>query len=353
MPGLGDLEEIGSPTTAASVAIVSLVVYLALFFLQPILMPLAIAILLYFLIRAPERFLFERVGNSYLSYALVLGSAILVAYIISVVLYDNLSDFIAEIPEINADLDEKLETYSEADLYGLEIIFSSSEVVSRIASPANIEKFAISILGSVGSFMTTMGTVLLFLIFLMLEEKTLPSRFKSAFPDSYDRVETIVANSSDSISTYVISKATCSAGQAAIVTILLSPLVFDIPGWFLFGTLCFLLDFIPVLGALLATIPPIMIGLIVLDPSNALLLSILLIANQQLFGSFIEPNLSGSRLGISPLVLLLTVMLSAQVWGIAGAIIGVPIVIIVRLALEEDERTKPIAMMLAKSYEEE
>ena len=73
MPGLGDLEEIGSPTTAASVAIVSLVVYLALFFLQPILMPLAIAILLYFLIRAPERFLFERVGNSYLSYALVLG----------------------------------------------------------------------------------------------------------------------------------------------------------------------------------------------------------------------------------------------------------------------------------------
>ena len=72
-----------------------------------------------------------------------------------------------------------------------------------------------------------------------------------------------------------------------------------------------------------------------------------------MFGSFIEPNLSGSRLGISPLVLLLTVMLSAQVWGIAGAIIGVPIVIIVRLALEEDERTKPIAMMLAKSYEEE
>tara|TARA_B100000131_G_scaffold103436_1_gene100455 strand:- start:3921 stop:4982 length:1062 start_codon:yes stop_codon:yes gene_type:complete len=353
MSSHGNLDDIGSPTTAASVAIVSLVVYLALFFLQPILMPLAIAILLYFLIRAPERYLFERVQNSYLSYALVLGSAVIVAYLISVVLYGNLSEFIDQIPEINAALDEKLQRYSEADLYGFEVIFSSSEVVSRIASPENIEKFAISILGSVGSFMTTMGTVLLFLVFLMLEEKTLPDRFKSAFPESYERVRTIVANSSESISTYVISKATCSAGQAAVLAILLSPICFDIPGWFLFGTLCFLLDFIPVLGALLATIPPVMIGLIVLEPGSALLMALFLVGNQQLFGSFIEPNLSGSRLGISPLVLLLTVMLSAQVWGIAGAIIGVPIVIIVRLALEEDERTRPIAMMLAKAYEEE
>ena len=69
--------------------------------------------------------------------------------------------------------------------------------------------------------------------------------------------------------------------------------------------------------------------------------------------SIIEPNLSGQRLGISPLVLLLTVMVSASVWGISGAIIGVPIMIIARIALEEDERTRPIALMLAKEVHEE
>jgi AI-2 transport protein TqsA len=128
-----------------------------------------------------------------------------------------------------------------------------------------------------------------------------------------------------------------------------------IPGWFLFGTLCFLLDFIPVLGALLATIPPLAIALIVLDPIEAMVLGALMIGNQQLFGSIIEPNLSGQRLGISPLVLLMTVMLSYSVWGISGAIIGVPIMIIARIALEGDERTRPIALMLAKkaSPEEE
>ena len=126
-----------------------------------------------------------------------------------------------------------------------------------------------------------------------------------------------------------------------------------IPGWFLFGVLCFLLDFIPILGAILATIPPMMIALIVLDPLQAVLLGFGMIANQQLFGSIIEPNLSGQRLGISPLVLLLTVMVSAAVWGISGAIIGVPIMIIARIALEEDDRTRPIALMLAKEVHEE
>ena len=196
-----------------------------------------------------------------------------------------------------------------------------------------------------------MVTVALFVIFLILEEKSLPGRFKAAFPDSFERLETIVSNSSESISTYVISKATCSAGQAIVLAMLLW--IMDIPGWFLFGTLCFLLDFIPVLGALLATIPPLIIALIVLDPLQALLLGVAMIGNQQLFGSIIEPNLSGQRLGISPLVLLLTVMVSASVWGISGAIIGVPIMIIARIALEEDERTRPIALMLAKKVTEE
>ena len=52
-------------------------------------------------------------------------------------------------------------------------------------------------------------------------------------------------------------------------------------------------------------------------------------------------------------MLLLTVMLFSQVWGIAGAIIGTPIIIIARLILDENERTRPVAMMMANTVEEE
>ena len=90
-----------------------------------------------------------------------------------------------------------------------------------------------------------------------------------------------------------------------------------------------------------------------LEPLTALLMLALLIGNQQMFGSLVEPNLSGAKIGISPLVLLLTVMLFSQVWGIAGAIIGAPMIIMIRLILDENERTRPVAVMMANDVEEE
>ncbi|MEO2115077.1 MAG: AI-2E family transporter [Candidatus Poseidoniia archaeon] len=344
--------------TIANFGIITLVGYLVLVNLKPILMPLAIAVLIYFLIRAPEQYLIERFDvvsrMPMLAYGVILAFGVMASYAVSILLYRNIDQFKDEMNKEGGlidKFDEKWTNLGEANLYGFEDLITSQKTIENVLDPQNIQDFATHILADLASFMTTMATVAIFVIFLILEEKSLPGRFKAAFPSSYSRVRNIVSNSSEAISTYVISKATCSAGQAIILTFLLWYM--EIPGWFLFGVLCFMLDFIPILGALLATIPPMMIALIVLDPIQALFLGVAMIGNQQLFGSFIEPNLSGQRLGISPLVLLLTVMVSASVWGISGAIIGVPIMIIARIALEEDERTRPIALMLAMKVREE
>ena len=344
--------------TIANFGIITLVGYLVLINLKAILMPLAIAVLIYFLIRAPEQYLIERFDivsrMPMLAYGVILAFGALVSYAVSILLYRNIDQFKDEMNKEGGlidKFDEKWTNLGETNLYGLEDVITSQETIENVLDPQNIQDFATNILADLASFMTTMVTVAIFVIFIILEEKSLPGRFRAAFPSSYGRVRNIVSNSSEAISTYVISKATCSAGQAIVLAFLLWAM--GIPGWFLFGVLCFLLDFVPILGALLATIPPMMIALIVLDPLQALVLGALMIANQQLFGSFIEPNLSGQRLGISPLVLLLTVMVSASVWGISGAIIGVPLMIIARIALEEDERTRPIALMLAMKVHEE
>jgi AI-2 transport protein TqsA len=340
-------------TTAASAAIVGVVVYLALVHLKPILMPLAIAVLLFFLIKPVERYIHAKVANEFVSYGTVLLTFIITMYVISIFLYEQLSLFVDEVPEITAALEEKRAKYAQSDLYGLEIIFSDSSWVDVLASPSNIEVFVLAILGSLGAFVGTMITVLIFLLFIILEEHTIAKRFNAAFPQSTGRARSIVHDSMESISAYVVSKVTCSGGQAVVMTIIISPIGFDIPGWFLFGVLCFLLDFIPILGALFATIPPVLIGFIMLEPLTALLMLALLIGNQQMFGSLVEPNLSGAKIGISPLVLLLTVMLFSQVWGIAGAIIGAPMIIMIRLILDENERTRPVAVMMANDVEEE
>ena len=340
-------------TTAASVAIVGVVVYLALVHLKPILMPLAMAVLLYFLIKPPEQYIHAKVGNRFVSYGTVILIFIITMYFLSIFLYEQLSLFVEDVPEITAALEEKRAKYAASDLYGLEIIFSDSTWVEVLASPSNIETFVLAILGSLGAFVGTMVTVLIFLLFIVLEEHTIAKRFRAAFPASTGRAGNIVRDSTESISAYVVSKVTCSGGQAIVMTLILSPIGFNIPGWFLFGVLCFLLDFIPILGALFATIPPVLIGFIMLEPLTAVFMLAMLIGNQQVFGSLVEPNLSGAKIGISPLVLLLTVMLFSQVWGIAGAIIGAPMIIMIRLILDENERTRPVAVMMANDVEEE
>ena len=340
-------------TTAASVAIVGVVVYLGLVHLKPILMPLAMAVLLYFLIKPPEQYIHAKVGNRFVSYGTVILTFIITMYFLSIFLYEQLSLFVEDVPEITAALEEKRAKYAASDLYGLEIIFSDSTWVEVLASPSNIETFVLAILGSLGAFVGTMVTVLIFLLFIILEEHTIAKRFRAAFPASTGRAGNIVRDSTESISAYVVSKVTCSGGQAIVMTLILSPVGFNIPGWFLFGVLCFLLDFIPILGALFATIPPVLIGFIMMEPLTAVFMLALLIGNQQVFGSLVEPNLSGAKIGISPLVLLLTVMLFSQVWGIAGAIIGAPMIIMIRLILDENERTRPVAVMMANDVEEE
>ena len=113
-------------TTAASVAIVGVVVYLALVHLKPILMPLAMAVLLYFLIKPPEQYIYAKVGNRFVSYGTVILTFILTMYFLSIFLYEQLSLFVDEVPEITAALEEKRAKYAASDLYGLEIIFSDS-----------------------------------------------------------------------------------------------------------------------------------------------------------------------------------------------------------------------------------
>ena len=96
-------------------------------------------------------------------------------------------------------------------------------------------------------------------------------------------------------------------------------------------------------------IPPGILALILLEPGTALLMIALLIGNQQAWGAFVEPQLSGQRLDMSPIVLLILVSFWGWAWGIMGAVLGVPLAVIMKIALESDPRTRPIALLLSQN----
>ena len=151
-----------------------------------------------------------------------------------------------------------------------------------------------------------------------------------------------------------MTRATVALGQAVVAGIVLWYL--GVPGWFMWASITFMMDFIPYVGALISLIPPIFIGLIMLSGPQAIALILVLVANQQAWGAVVEPQLAGQRLDISPIVLLLLVAFWGWAWGVMGMVLGVPLAVIMKIALESDPRTRPIALLLSqdpKPVEEE
>ena len=80
--------------------------------------------------------------------------------------------------------------------------------------------------------------------------------------------------------------------------------IYGIDLWFVWAVMTFILNYVPYIGSLIATIPPLILGLILLTPTGLLTLTILLLVNQQVWGNYIETKRAGMAIDLSPVVLL-------------------------------------------------
>jgi predicted PurR-regulated permease PerM len=333
-------------STVSDILVILLISILAIIHLKAVIQPLVIATLLFLLIRPPANWLEQRFGHPLLAYGGLLSIIGLLVFFASQILYWNLTEFtqVETQDRISEAFTEKMSRLENQKIFGYEIDTSG---LTELVSIDVITTFATDFVGSIAGFTASAATVFIFLLFIILEAETLPNRIKAAYPDEVSRFKKIASNSGEGINTYVITRATVAFGQAVIAAIILYQL--DIPGWFLWASITFFLDFIPYIGALISMIPPGILALILLEPGMALIMIALLIANQQAWGAFVEPQLAGQRLDMSPIVLLILVAFWGWAWGLMGAVLGVPLAVIMKIALESDSRTRPIAMLLSQN----
>ena len=125
--------------------------------------------------------------------------------------------------------------------------------------------------------------------------------------------------------------------------------LFGVPMSFTFGVMAFLLNFVPNVGPLVASLLPI--PLIVLDPSGSLLwmvTTITVICTIQLVsGNFIEPKIMGDSSDLHPVTILLALMFWGMMWGIIGMFLATPITAAMKIVLERIDQTRPIAGWMA------
>ena len=185
-----------------------------------------------------------------------------------------------------------------------------------------------------------------FLMFMMLEAPTLDDKINKAFGKNSGRVRKILSSISEQVSQYLSTLTLISFATGVCAWLVLT--FFEVKlaaGW---GVLTFLLNFIPTVGSIVATIPPVVMAIIQFSPGllKPLLVLLSLTAIQQIIGNFITPKVMGDRLGVSPVMILLSLLLWSMIWGIPGALLSTPIISIVKIVCENIPVLKVIAILI-------
>jgi len=198
------------------------------------------------------------------------------------------------------------------------------------------------LLVSLGGILTNSFLILLAVIFLLLEAPALNDRLTASHRSGRGLPD--LSGLFQGINRYMGIKALISVLTGAADALGLWLLGVDFP--LIWGFLVFLLNFIPNIGSIIATIPPVLLALVQLGPWSALATLIIFLAVGMILGNVLEPRLLGRGLGISSLVVLLSLVFWGWLLGPVGMLLSVPLTMVVKLALEDREETRWVALLL-------
>jgi predicted PurR-regulated permease PerM len=198
-------------------------------------------------------------------------------------------------------------------------------------------------------FMTSVTLVLILTIFILIEANGFPAKIRAALrlPDLDLGRFTKIA---DEVQRYLAMKTVISLATGLLAGVWVWVLGLDFP--IFWGMIAFLLNYVPNVGSIIAAVPPILLALVQLGPKGAALTAAGYLVVNMVLGNMIEPNLMGRRLGLSPLVVMLSLVFWGWAWGAIGMLLSVPLTMIIRIMLENTEDQRWIAVLLGPTPSE-
>jgi predicted PurR-regulated permease PerM len=309
-------------TIAAAVVIV-----FGLHFAQDFLVPLVIAIMVAAISSPLVTYLVRRGAPTVVGAALVMGLDIAVLggvgrllLLAASDLQDNLPNYIAKFSALNQALAHYLQSK------GLHQMAQTSWLPS--------EQVSAMIKGFIGDFasLASHGALVMFVVFFALcEIPQLGEKLRNISDDAdlqFERIDRIVRQ----VQLYLVVKLWTSllASVGAFIVLKLAGVELAL----LLAMSLFLLHFIPNIGAAIATVPAVVFALVDRGPGTAVTVGVAYLTVNTLVGNLIEPRMLGTRLGVSPFVVLVGMLFWGWLWGPAGALISVPILAATKIVLE-------------------
>lgn len=229
--------------------------------------------------------------------------------------------------------------------YGLTIDRSA---LDGIFDPGRIMRLVASTLNSVGAILKNAFLILLMFTFLILEGTAIPQKIRLIRNGKHGALDSYTAITRG-VNRYLAIKSVTSFATGAFVYVLLQFLGVDFP--VLWALLAFLLNYIPNIGSLIAAIPPILLALVQLGVGYATATATGFLLVNVMIGSIIEPRVMGRGVGLSALVVFLSLVFWGWVLGPIGMLLSVPLTMAIKIALAENESTSWIAILLGSNRE--
>jgi predicted PurR-regulated permease PerM len=316
---------------------------------QTVVLPLIIAWLLSYLIAPLVNYMTRNKIPTALAVFFILILVLGVLYLSGTFLYARIAAFATAYPKYHSRMNELITTL--ASQYDLQI-----DPLAGFNWGQNVGRFLMTLSGSIFSFVSELVLVVIFLFFILLGKPFFKYKILKSFSaERAEQIADITFSITAQIRRYLSLQFLISFATGFLIWLVLILIGVDFAvTW---GALAFFLNFIPTVGSIVASIPPILLALVQFYPSllPGILTGVFVVSIQLVIGNGIAPKVLGDQLNLSPVVVLLSLLFWGWLWGIVGALLSVPIAAAIKIVCENIETLHPIAVMMGsgKSYRRE
>lgn len=272
---------------------------------------------------------------------LVMAGMIIILLIVGALVGASLNSFYNSLPFYQTRIQEQLLDFKA--LLASRGIAVTDKILLEYVNPAAVMNLTAGLLSGLSTVLSNIVLILLTVTFILLEVSSFPVKLRAILGDPlavFPHYKRFVTD----IQRYMVMKTFISLSSGVLIGIWLALLGVDFP--VLWGFLAFLLNYVPNLGSIIAAVPAILLTLIQLGIGRALLATAGYLAVNIVLENMIEPRLMGRRLGLSALVVFLSLIFWGSLLGLIGMVLSIPLTMILKLACESNASTRWLAIVL-------
>ena len=274
-----------------------------------------------------------------LSLTLVIFLILAIGFGLTLLVGNSLADFSRMMPiyqqKISAEWSSVLLRLSESGI-------SVTDILNDVIDPSAAVRLVSSILHGFGSVLTNSFLIILSVIFILVEAAGITQ--KSLSIDKVDSTSSFSHVFIEKVRIYMSMKTIISMFTGLFIGTSLWLIGVDYP--ILWGTFAFILNFVPNIGSIIAAVPVVLLTIVQLGFSSALLVTAVYAVVNIIIGNVVEPKYMGKGLGLSTLVVFVSLVFWGWVLGPVGMLLSVPLTITVKLALESEPETQWLGRLL-------